>query len=560
MASTNAANKMYDMILGTRNIDESSLEKAKELFVEYKNRGIIRGGFFEDEKWYFTDEYSNMSIRFEVPEFEYHKYYKDILGLSYQEFIDYLKTYVMFILGDVILDTIRDIVYDIKKLMQYDPEELYATSEDVFLHHPSRVIELFSMFSEQARTEKMEHLLNVLDYLIDYRYERNSTESRRQLASFDSYFLFNDIIKDYWKSDIPYDERLFFYPLYLWWEITGVLPLRPREFILTPRNCIEKTENGYLISLRRNQIKGSSKKISYKIESDYCIVKYQIPEKLALQIIKYIDFTKQFESTDLDTLFITDTHYRQWKQKKHCNSRYFTYVNLNCVMRYFFHDIIIGRYGLKVLYERELQPLEDGYIHYMYLGDSRHLSLINIIAEGGTPMIAMMLAGHDQMEMASHYYSNITSLIECRTYRQYRKVLKGNVTYEISQNVQLPIGIKEFSKLEDGGKCYSEKFLRHDFEDCKNIVGPNGEIGYCPNCPFYRRKHSRDFFKSDDLYKRKVEEECKHLAMIVKQARQDKGNSDDILQAMMRLQHSTYTYQQYLEEKLLLMQKEKDNV
>ena len=47
MASTNAANKMYDMILGTRNIDESSLEKAKELFVEYKNRGIIRGGFLK---------------------------------------------------------------------------------------------------------------------------------------------------------------------------------------------------------------------------------------------------------------------------------------------------------------------------------------------------------------------------------------------------------------------------------------------------------------------------------------------------------------------------------
>ena len=49
MVSTNAANKMYDMILGTRNIDESSLKKAKELFEEYKNRGIIRGGIFEDK-------------------------------------------------------------------------------------------------------------------------------------------------------------------------------------------------------------------------------------------------------------------------------------------------------------------------------------------------------------------------------------------------------------------------------------------------------------------------------------------------------------------------------
>lgn len=558
MADTSVAIKMYDTILSTRNMNESSIAKAKELFIEYKNRNIIKSGAFEDGKWYFTDEYSNISIRFNIPILGYRRNYEEIIGLPYHEFIDYLKTFVMFTLGDIVLDTIRDVVYDIKKLMHYDPEELYAISEDVFLHHPSRVIEFFSMVSENAESEKMEHILNVLDCLTEARYAKNTSKKKRQLASFDSYFLFNDIMNDYWKLELPYDERLFFYPLYLWWQITGVIPLRPREFILTPRNCLKETPEGYYLTLRRNQLKGSSKKIYYKIEDDYYTVNFKIPDKLVMEIKKYIDFTKEYESTELNTLFITDTHYRQWNQKKHSNSRYFTYINLNCVMRYFFHDVIIGRYRLKVLYNRVMQPLEDGCIQYLYLGDTRHLALINIIAEGGTPMIAMMLAGHENMEMTSHYYSNITSLIECRTYRQYRKVLRGSISYEISQKNQLPLNIKEFVFLEDGGRCYSSRFIHQDFDDCKSIAGPNGEIGYCPDCPFYRRKQSQQFFKNDDRYKRKVMYDCKHLEMIVKQVRLDKGNEEDILQAMMRLQHSTFTYQQYLEEKLLTEKEDKN--
>lgn len=558
MPNTNEAIKMFDTILALNNMDEACLQKARELFEEYRNRKIIRSGQFEDERWYFTDEYANISIHFDVPEFGYKRNYEKMLGLSIEDFTDYLKTYVMFTMGDIVLNTIRDVIYDINKLIQHDSEELFALSEGMFLHHPSRVIDFFSMLPEPADVEKMEHLLSVLDNITDLRYSLNKPNEKRQLATFDSYFLFHDIMNDYWASDIPYDERLFFYPLYLWWQITGVIPLRPREFILTPRKCLEQKEDGWYLTLRRNQIKGSGKKISYKIDDDYFTVQYKIPNRLANEMLKYIDFTKQYESTELNTLFITDTHYHQWNQKKHANSRYFTYINMNCVMRYFFHDVIEGRYGLKVIYDREIKHLEEGCINYLYLGDTRHLALINIIAEGGTPVIAMMLAGHDNMEMSAHYYSNITSLIECRTYRQYRKVLKGNVTYEISRKEQLPLNIKDFVMLDDGGRCYSPAFINNEYSDCKKVSGPDGEIGYCPHCTFYRRGTKKNFFKSDEIYKRRIEDECKHLEQVVKQVRLEKGNSEDILQAMLRLQSSTYTYQQYYEEKILTQKERED--
>ena len=555
MANTSEALKMLDTVLSMQTMDDECITKAKDIFDNYKFLGIIHDCNFEDEHWLLSDEYSNVSFIFDINEFSYKKYYEKWLFLPMKVFQDYLKTYVLFTMGDLVLKTLQNLINDIKRFISYDPEELYALFPDVYFTAPNRVIDFFSILPEPEEAEKMEHLFDVLELMVDVNYN-SSLNQKRPLASFDSYFLFNDILNDYWHSIIPDEERLFFYPLYLWWQITGVIPMRPREFILTPRKCMEKKEDGWYITLRKNQIKGSDKKISYKIKGDYINVQYKIPDKLASEILKYLDFTQQYDSTELDTLFITDTHYKQWNQKKHSNSRYFTYVNLNCVMRYFFHYIIEGRYGLKIIYDREVKHLEEGYINYLHLGDTRHLALINIIAEGGTPVIAMMLAGHDNIEMSAHYYSNITSLIECRTYKQYRKVLKGNVTYELSYKDRLPLNIKEFTLLDDGGRCYSPAFMKDDYSDCQKVSGPNGEIGYCPNCMYYRTGTKKDFFKGDDIYRRRIEDDCRHLQQIVKKVRLLKGNSEDILQAMLRLQNSSYTYQQYCEEKLLTMKED----
>lgn len=555
MVSTNAALKMFDMVLSMQTMDDECIKKAKDIFDNYITLGIIHDCKFEDEHWFLSDEYSNISFIFDINEFSYKKYYEKWLMLSMNVFRDYLKSYVLFTMGDLVLKALQNLINDIKRFINCNPEELYALSTNIYLTAPNRVIEFFSILPEPADTEKMEYIFDVLELMADINYS-TAAPQKRALASFDSYFLFNDIINDYWNSIIPDEERLFFYPLYLWWQITGVIPMRPREFILTPRKCMEQKKDGWYITLRKNQIKGSDKKIAYKIEGDYITVQYKIPDKLAKEILKYLDFTKKYDSTELDTLFITDTHYKQWNQKKHSNSRYFTYVNLNCVMRYFFRDIIEGRYGLKIIYDREVKHLEEGYINYLHLGDTRHLALINIIAEGGTPVIAMMLAGHDNIEMSAHYYSNITSLIECRTYKQYRKVLKGNVTYELSHKGKFPLNIKEFVLLDDSGRCYSPAFLNDDYADCRKVSGPNGEIGYCPACTYYRAGIKGDFFKEDDIYRRRIEDDCKHLEQIVKKVRLLKGNNEDILQAMLRLQSSSYTYQQYCEEKLLTVKED----
>lgn len=539
--------KMFDTIIGIQGLDDSCIDKAKEIFEQYKEQNIIIGSSFSDKRWQFSDEYSNVGMQFNFNEVSYNRHYKKLFELPFPEFLDYAKTYVMFTMGKIILSTLRDTVNDMKRMIGTAPEEVNANT--FFITNPNRMLEFLSMLPiAETENEVMERFMDKIDALAELQYSDHA-KKQRPLASFDSYFLFNDIINDYWSQDLENDTRLFYYPLYLWWQITAIIPLRPREFILTPRNCLEEKKDGSYITLRRNKLKGGSRKVSYQIDEDYIKVQYKIPDKLATIIKEYMQLTSNFNSTELETLFVSDTHYKHWGQSKHKNSRYFTYVNLHCVLRYFFHDVIEGYYHLKVIYDRDATHLNEGEINYLYLGDTRHLALINIIAEGGTPVLAMMLAGHENMEMSAHYYSNITHLIECRTYKQYRKVLKGSVSYNISPKIMLPDTTRNYQMLEDGGRCYSGSYAKGDISDCVKAVGKNGEIGYCPECSFYSKKNSERFIEDDGRYKRKIQDDCNFLKEMIRQVRFGIADNEDIIQALNRLQSSSVSYQQYFEQK-----------
>ncbi len=229
---------MFNTVISLQYMDTDCINKAKDLFEEYKNRDIIIGSDFSDTKWQFSDEYSRVGIMFNVNKFSYKRYYENYFGITDELFIEYLKTYVLFTMGDLVLKSLQNVVNDVKRLIKHNPDDLYSFTEELDLTYPNRVIEFFSILPKTDSPEKIERIMDTLDGIADIHYS-NAIGRKRRLASFDSYFLFNDIIRDYWKSEIPIDERLFFYPLFLWWQITGVVPLRPREFILTPRKCLE---------------------------------------------------------------------------------------------------------------------------------------------------------------------------------------------------------------------------------------------------------------------------------------------------------------------------------
>jgi len=549
----------FETLLTIQELGQANLQEAQHIFDSYYEKGIFKGCKFSDLKWNSTDEYANVGLYFNFNELMYNRCYRAVFQMNFGDFVNYVKVYVTYTLGKNVLKTLQSLVNDLKRIIRTSLTDLYDGKTDLKISVPSLCLDFFTLLPATDEQDSLEKLIEVLDLYVSIN-QRDGVKKQRQLAQFDSYFMFNDIINDYWSKPLERQIRLFFYPLYLWWQVTGVIPLRPKEFILTQRSCLDKREDGYYLTLQRNNLKGSQKSVSYKLADDYYQVTYKIPDALAKNIKQYLDFTNKYDDTEIKTLFVSDPHYQHWHQKKHRNSRFLTYVNLSTIMRYFFHDVIEKEYGLTIIYGNQEGHLKRNQINYLHLGDTRHLALINIMAEGGTPVTAMMLAGHDNIEMSAHYYSNISNLIECQTYRQYRLITKGQVQYEVSTTKGFPIKQRDkFAKLSNGGRCYSEKYQQGDFTDCKLSAGKSGELGYCPTCPFYR-KPGRGYYNSDNMYKRAIKDNCQTLSEAVHQVRLGNGDTEDIGEAMLRLKASSYSYEKYYQEKLARKQRKGSHV
>lgn len=512
----------FSTILSIPTLDEFTVQDAKSLFLGYKDRNVIIHGSFEDNKWFMSDEYSNVNLNFSISDYEP---YKEITGIPENEFIDCLKAYVVFCLGDLGLLSIQEIVSNIKQI-----------TENTDVPHLNRVIEFFSLLPGD-RDDYIDKLEKIEDEQI------RIPKSQRKLASFMSYFIFDDIIKKWWREAADTEEKLFFFPVYLWWQVTGILPTRPKEFLVTPRNCLKKHGDQWILTVRKDKLKGRNKKTSYKIGDDFAIRQYEITESLASDIQWYLEKTEDFIPTELNTLFRTDSHYAQWDRSKPHNSRYYTYANLATALRYFYRIVIAERYGYNIVYDAN--NMTDNDIEFLSLGDTRHLTMINAIANGATPMIVMVLAGHDNPDMSSHYYTNITNLIECKTYRMYKKFLNGHEKYAISK-YSGPLQINGYTEV-DGGRCYSPKVKTGDFTDCYKASGSAGEIGLCSKCTYFRAVGKR-FSSEKKKYVNDIETDCRNLDEIVKQVRKEKGYPEDIMKALMQLRASEYSYEQYLME------------
>lgn len=538
--------KLFRSIKTIADFDDVMVHQAKDYFHDYVEKGIILTLDFEAYKWQTTNEYANISFLFNINRFQYKRVYESLFGIEYETFVDYLKSFIVLSMDQHVLISLQRFLRDIKRLVKETKQNILEDVYNIKITSPTLCIDFFSSLP-CYETLIMNQFLEQLDNLITIQYELKPRQ-QRQLAQFQSYFAFNDILKDYWEQQLPDEERLFYYPLYLWWQITAVIPLRPREFLLTQRDCLFEKNDKYYLTLRRNNLKGKEKGVSHKIAEDYYLTTYEIPEKLALTIQHYLDLTKGLASTKLDTLFVTETHYKRWERKTGINNRFLTYTNLNTILKYFFNEVVSERYGYQVHYLNPPNRLKDNEINFIHIGDTRHIAMINLIAEGSSPVTAMLLAGHDNVTTSSHYFSNLSQFIECRSYQVYRKLTSSQTTYEISKTQRKYTIGKAYVELNNKGRCYSPRYAQSDFSDCLRVISSHAELGACTSCPFYR-KAGKDYFSMDKSFKKSVDQEAMLVDQAVKRVRQGKGHVEEIGEALLKLSTVSHSYQEYLAAK-----------
>ena len=514
----------YTRSLMADEFNGEALERARIIFNEYKARGILLNRSFDDDTWRITDEKHTATLmRFDGSDGNIAPW----IGCTMPEFRKYVKVFLAFKLGDLSMAFLQEIAKYLLSITGMDEADM-NTPTDYSIH----VAEFLQLLPGGcAERDRVIELLSEHNLII----WGNGKNIQRILSDFYSYLRFGDAITDFWASATD-NEKLFYFPLYFWWNLTAILPLRVTEFLLTPRNCIEARNGRYFLTIRRSKLKGGGRKIGYRISDDYELKTYELSANLAQETYAYIDATKDIAKTELDTLFVTRPHYNyRGINAVAWGRRYYTYSNLSMCMQYFMRDVIGG-------YDKGIGPIR--------LGDTRHIAMVNLIISGGSPVICRELAGHADIAISSHYYSNISNLVECATIKRLRKA-KGGADADIIGEHKYTLSKTKYKYRVNGGYCDSAMFGGRNASDCLHAVGVNGELGYCAACAHYLPDiQGPQLELSDDkAAKAAVDADSRYLMQMVELVRKGLGHQEDIRTALLRLQHSANIYSAKLQEK-----------
>lgn len=494
-------------------MNDETLAEAKRIFETYRKNGVILNKEFFQNEWIITNQLHKYILRFDVNEFTYKRYAEKWLGSSSTFFVECAKVYISFLFGKVSPERLQAVT---KVLTNIAGNQIKSVKADF------HIIEFLKLLpANEVKDQKIDQLEEELLFLN----RKSKNTNQRILAEFDVYFRFNDAIEEFWTKAND-KERLFYFPIYFWWRLTAILPLRPIEFLLIPRNCIEKKNGEYILTIRRNNLKGRKAKVYYNINGDYKLMKYVIPNNLAQELEKYIAATNGMELSKLETLFVQEPHFAYLNRK--CSfSSYYSYQSLSfCLAKFQIEIMKIDDEGRKIK-----------------LGDTRHLAMISLIASGGSPVICKELAGHNDINISSHYYANISKFVECATYEMYRKRKSGHV--EMARHKLYTS--RETVKV-NGGRCDSNSYINGSIDDCIRNVGSDGELGNCMFCPHFIDGKSGEYliFSDAEEKRKQVDADSRYLMYVLETVRKGKGCNEDIQSALLKLQHSSSLYSQCL--------------
>ena len=503
-------------------IDKYAIAIAQKIFGIYNSQGIIRASCFDDNVWILFDEVHTVKLNFNVSEGNENIALLDMIKCSEKMLVKCLKVYIVSLMGKQGLSSLHDVLKYIKEFIITADIEI-VLNRNVSLTHIAEFL--------KALPYSMTNIDSMIEQIEEASILAAKHKDKRILAEFKQYFMFNEALNMFWNQASDHD-KLFFFPVWLWWELTAILPLRPTEFLLIPRNCLEHADDKYKITVRRSARKGNSygrRRKTYHIDGDYDLYKYTISDKIANAVEWYISATDNGYHSSVNALFSVTPHWRYLNRSMPSTATYYTYTYISsCLSRF----------------QKEFMDSEgsEGAIH---LGDTRHIAMIGLIISGGSPSICRELAGHDDISISSHYYSNISRFVECSVYEFSRK----HILYplEIIDGTQTALKSTVRTPVQDG-YCSSNEYAEGRITDCLSSMGPMGEIGECKRCVHFIDGKTGRYRILEDTYERKkdVDNDSKLLIAAIERVRKGIGFKERLESCIMKLQNSVAIYAQSL--------------
>ncbi|MGG4443738.1 site-specific integrase [Brevibacillus fortis] len=373
---------------------------AKEILDEYRMNEInpLIKGKFEDDEWTFS---CHLKIG-HVIRISFHKIKFD----SYPN-IMFSKDYLQLIIKCWCTEQLSKMQpHSVKTCIEvYLAEIVSLTYSFSNIGHYLTFLE-GSDYSIDSKYLRLNTLLNFLDYIdliIDEKLIKdilsfrksllhNRKKNVRQLPTAEEIFLFSWSIEDFYK-EILHEEnieilKLQFYPIYIWWILTNIIPMRPSEFCSLEREHIYQKDNRYFIRLPR------LKKPKYRSDYFQIITEAEMNKDTFDIIQKYIRETeKKFGATKyLLSYPCSILTYPENRYNRKINSNYVNTCNFHDLIGRFYRDVVNKIYGIKLEGNQQLTG-----------NDTRHLAFTALMLQGYSRPEIARLGGHYSLTAQMHY-------------------------------------------------------------------------------------------------------------------------------------------------------------
>jgi integrase len=375
-----------DFIYDLNNIED----EIYNIITKEIHSGRMVQGNFDSEVWGFICDTRHTNIDFPFYEIEEAlSFWSKDVELQ----VKVIKYWIVTLIPNYSIETIKKYFSYLKKFITRS-----HNFDQVFLED----VENFLLYkcNDRQKWSNCVAILNYLDFfeieehqpyknmLLDVKSKiqlKNVGGAVRNLPSAKDVLAFSKVVEDFF-SKIGKGSSIFFkyYPIYLWWKITNLIPMRPSEFCAIQRDSLFEENNRYYIKLPRLKQKDNQHKIQI-------IDQIAIPLILSNELKEYIVLTIPFGNTE--TLISSPSIGLQEDSINYFENR-FTYNNFVWLLDNFYSEIINERYHL--FYKEKIRP-----------GDTRHFAFLNLMRQGYHPVEIARLGGHTSIQAQYHYHQHM---------------------------------------------------------------------------------------------------------------------------------------------------------
>jgi len=339
--------------------------------------------------------------------------------------------------------------------------------------------DIYSVFIKMTTTMQMSlciALNNLIDYKDDFfgvktleisnlilnlkkliKRERNV----RILPSTHDILLFDQVIRHYFNKELGENDFIKWFPIYFWWSITTLIPMRISEFCKLQKNSFFEKNGKCYIKIKRIK---HNKKTEIQI-----ITEMVIPEKLYQQVRNYSKKTKKMDPAN--TLFSRRLIRKKLKISRDVKSPDFNARFFNKILKSFYDEIVFCKYNIE-------NKLEDNGDHLEYKSlsisrkilpnDTRHLAFINLKRQGYHPVEVARIGGHTTLRSQEHYFAHLGNFMDLELLSLFTNIeLDSEVSINksfIDRYILRPYNKNFKLKMEDG--FCTDQLMRCPVNDC----------------------------------------------------------------------------------------------